>query len=311
MTSAPTKRPRRRTHRRHPAEGRSKVGLVVVDRSVFILAENRLNLAQVFAEIERLYQQPQAELHEAEFTMPVVIPGAVETFEDAGMIVMTDKRVPKGKEIAQSWWGGEFAATAMTTLSGPGRVGGIAAAIPPAKSADYARPRRSQQVAVLPETWLWQDVVTGDDGAPHRRNRAGPSPRGTSCSRHLGRRGPRRGGQTSPSSSRSSSPPTCLLRHSRRAVPLVALYNYTDTEQEFFVEIEGSRGSISSTREKSVTVAPNDIGGGLYQPTGVGTQTVKVTARNTDSATPSSKHDRQPRRAAKNSPTASSTAAPP
>ncbi len=48
-------------------EGRAKVGLVAVDRSVFILAENRLNLAQVFAELEALYMTPQAELHEGEW----------------------------------------------------------------------------------------------------------------------------------------------------------------------------------------------------------------------------------------------------
>ena len=46
-------------------EGAAKVGLAAVDRSVFILAENRLNLQQVFDELERLYQKPQAELHEA------------------------------------------------------------------------------------------------------------------------------------------------------------------------------------------------------------------------------------------------------
>ena len=48
-------------------EGQAKVGLVAVDHSVFILAENRLNLEQVFAELERLYMQPQAELHEGEW----------------------------------------------------------------------------------------------------------------------------------------------------------------------------------------------------------------------------------------------------
>ena len=48
-------------------EGQAKVGLVAVDRSVFILAENRLNLEQVFAELEALYMQPQAELHESEW----------------------------------------------------------------------------------------------------------------------------------------------------------------------------------------------------------------------------------------------------
>ena len=46
-------------------QGEARVGLVAVDRSVYILAENRLNLQQVFSELERLYQQPQVELHEA------------------------------------------------------------------------------------------------------------------------------------------------------------------------------------------------------------------------------------------------------
>ncbi|HSP54745.1 MAG TPA: MG2 domain-containing protein, partial [Dehalococcoidia bacterium] len=82
-------------------EGLAKVGLVAVDRSVFILAENRLNLRQVFNEIERLYQQPQAELHDGEFFQPgpVIIPGASQTFEDAGLMVMTNKDVPQGKEL--------------------------------------------------------------------------------------------------------------------------------------------------------------------------------------------------------------------
>ncbi len=82
-------------------QGPAKVGLVAVDHSVFILAENRLNLAQVFAELERLYMQPQAELHDAEWMMggTLLIPGAQETFKDAGLIVLSNKDVPKGKEI--------------------------------------------------------------------------------------------------------------------------------------------------------------------------------------------------------------------
>ena len=45
-------------------DGGARVGIVAVDKSVFILAENRLNLQQVFDELERLYMEPQAELHE-------------------------------------------------------------------------------------------------------------------------------------------------------------------------------------------------------------------------------------------------------
>ena len=90
-------------------EGPAKVGLVAVDRSVYILAENRLNLQQVFAELERLYMQPQAELHEAEpLPGPIVIQGARETFQDAGLTVLTDKRVPKGKQIDRPVFFGDF-----------------------------------------------------------------------------------------------------------------------------------------------------------------------------------------------------------
>ncbi len=84
-------------------EGPAKVGLVAVDHSVFILAENRLNLEQVFAELERLYMQPQVELHEGEWMGgPLVIPGAENTFDDAGLIVLSNQKVPEGKEIEQS-----------------------------------------------------------------------------------------------------------------------------------------------------------------------------------------------------------------
>ena len=70
-------------------QGPARVGLAAVDRSVFILAENRLNLRQVFAELERLYMQPQVELHEW-WPQMVTTRGAQETFEEAGLVVMSN-----------------------------------------------------------------------------------------------------------------------------------------------------------------------------------------------------------------------------
>ena len=117
-------------------EGPARVGVAAVDRSVFILAENRLNLQQVFAELERLYQQPQVELHSlGQGGGPVPLPrgeappaapapravapapavpqpgfvgpfaggkvatrGAKEVFADAGVVVLSNQQVPAGKE---------------------------------------------------------------------------------------------------------------------------------------------------------------------------------------------------------------------
>ena len=79
------------------------MGLVAVDKSVFILAENRLNLQQVFNELERLYLEPQVELHDVDFYDDITTRGAWETFEDAGAIILTNKNVPTGESHEYPW----------------------------------------------------------------------------------------------------------------------------------------------------------------------------------------------------------------
>ena len=66
---------------------------------MFILAENRLNLRQVFNELERLYMQPQVELHDVRIHERMTARGAMETFQDAGVVVMTNKDVPGGTRV--------------------------------------------------------------------------------------------------------------------------------------------------------------------------------------------------------------------
>ena len=137
-------------------EGQARVGLAAVDRSVFILAENRLNLQQVFDELERLYQRPQAELHSlgqpAAGPVPLPVPGpaagpvrpgiapaapvpfvpdpfaggnvttrgAKEVFGDAGVVVLSNQQVPAGKEYQapQRRLFGEAAGAAGPALAG-------------------------------------------------------------------------------------------------------------------------------------------------------------------------------------------------
>jgi CD109 antigen len=79
-------------------EGKAKVGIAVVDKSVFILAENRMNLQQVFDELERLYMDPQAEIHEVSFYPTTTTVGAEDVFKNAGVAVMTNNTVPAGKD---------------------------------------------------------------------------------------------------------------------------------------------------------------------------------------------------------------------
>ena len=119
-------------------QGAARVGLAAVDKSVFILAENRLNLQQVFAQLELLYQTPQAELHslaggsvgklgvavdgaanvapevpigkqgpvgiapmapQAMGSGTLTTRGAKDVFSDAGVVILSNQQVPAGEEF--------------------------------------------------------------------------------------------------------------------------------------------------------------------------------------------------------------------
>ena len=159
-------------------QGPARVGLVAVDQSVFILAENRLNLQQVFNELERLYMQPQAELHDVRIHERITARGAMETFQDAGVVVMTNKNVPEGKEYrsqrnARKGWLGAWAEALGGRIARKDgdmmefrAVGAPLPAGAPAPARDSAQ--ELAEVARIrqffPETWLWTNVTTDEQG---------------------------------------------------------------------------------------------------------------------------------------------------
>ena len=157
-------------------QGESRVGLVAVDRSVFILAENRLNLQQIFNELERLYQQPQVELHDVDISYTIETRGASEIFADAGAVVLTNKDVPESARLDRPLPPPNLEDTLefLVTLFAFGGGGGAMAAAAPAMeeapmaekaeaaSENLAEVQRVRQF--FPETWIWQDIHTDADG---------------------------------------------------------------------------------------------------------------------------------------------------
>ncbi len=276
-------------------EGPSKVGLVAVDRSVFILAENRLNLQQVFAQIERLYQQPQAELHDFE-PLPLIIPGAQETFENAGLTVLTSKRVPEGKELESPFRGlgfanGAFDAAGVQEQAAAGFFAPAAAPAPAGATGSDALAEVQRVRQFFPETWIWDEVMTNGDGRATLPVQAPDSI--TTWDLRAVAISPENGLGIAEASVRVFQPfflqadlPYSAIRGEE--FPLkVSLYNYLDSEQTFQVETEPQPWfDLLEDATKTVTVGPNDTGGIEFKirPTGVGTQTVKVTARSTEAA---------------------------
>jgi CD109 antigen len=275
-------------------QGAARVGLAAVDRSVFILAENRLNLQQVFTELERLYGTPQAELHEAEpldfgwNPWPTRLnPGAQETFAESGVIVLTNRIVPPGKDILgerqQDMFfravGAEAPAAAQATP---------AAATPtaPQEAADgaLAEPQRVRQF--FPETWVWSQFTTDANGRATRPLIAPDSIttwmfRAVALSREHGL-------GIAEAELRVFQPffaqldlPYAAIR-GEELPAAIALYNYGTEAEEFVVELEpGDWFDALDDLRQTVTVAPNEVGAVRFgiRPRALGVHPLRVTAR--------------------------------
>ena len=269
-------------------DGPARVGLAAVDRSVFILAENRLNLQQVFAELDRLYMQPQVEIHDP-WRFEIKSRGAAETFRDAGLLVMSNLDLPEGKTHAVEIMVPESQPTAMPAAAAttapppPSAQGGREA---PAGLAEVQRVRQ-----FFPETWLWTDVLTDAQGRATISAEAPDSIttwmlRAVAVSQEHGLGVAEAGLTVFQPFFLQVDLPYSAVRGEEFPVK-AALYNYLDTPQDFYVELEESgRFDLLDDSAKTVTVAPNEVGGVefLIRLTGLGSVPLKVTARSRDEA---------------------------
>ncbi len=279
-------------------DGRARVGIVAVDKSVFILAENRLNLQQVFDELERLYMEPQAELHEASLYPTVATKGAKEVFENAGVVVLSNNELPEGQEykwerqpgIWQRW---------MRLLDGgmPAMVKEAGGPVPvPAPLPDVnvqgpglAEVERIRQY--FPETWLWDEVTTDFLGRASLRVEV-PDTITTWVLRAVAL-SKDKGLGVAEDELRAFQPfflkidlPYSAIRGEEFPVK-VAIYNYLDEPQRVLVEIENEPWfELLDDSEKAVDIGASDIGGAEFKirPTGLGLNEVKVTVRSQEAA---------------------------
>lgn len=286
-------------------EGKAKVGVAVVDKSVFILAENRMNLQQVFDELERLYMEPQAEIHEVSFYPVTTTIGAADVFKNAGVVVMTNNTIPAGKEY-QAQGGGNFLDKIGRFFGGIEKGGimppGIAVQAPPpaavsvptvpgpsGPSGGLAEVQRVRQF--FPETWLWFDEVTSASGRITKKFTVPDSIttwmlRAVAVSKTNGL-------GVAESSLRVFQPffltidlPYSAIRSEEFPVR-VAVYNYLNATQSVQVDIEKSDWfELIDTSTKTVVIGANDIGGAQFmiKPNKLGIKNVKISARSSQAA---------------------------
>jgi CD109 antigen len=277
------------------AEGQSRVGLAVVDRSVYILAENRLNLQQVFAELERLYMEPQAELHEAQWMPTIITPGARETFEQAGIVVLTNRTLPTGKEYERPEREIVVERAVVETVEVEKEVVLEATTATPAPAPAAGAPTGLAEVQrvrqFFPETWIWTTFDTEPDGSG-KLSVVAPDSITTWQMRAVGI-SKEKGLGLAEDQLRVFQPfflsvdlPYSCIRGEEFPVR-VALYNYLEEPQEIYVEIEKAEWfELRDESTQVITIPAGDIGGVSFdiRPNSLGTQQVKITARSTQAA---------------------------
>ncbi len=264
-------------------EGEARVGIAVVDKSVFILAENRLNLQQVFDELERLYMRPQVELHEVSIYPKITTKGAMDIFDDAGVVVLSNNDIPEGKEYESPDWavqeGGIMVLEVEEAVVAPAM-----AATDNAEEGGLAEVERVRQF--FPETWFWQEITTGTDGRSSLQVTVPDSIttwmlRAIAISKDKGL-------GIAEDQLRAFQPffltidlPYSAIRGEEFPVQ-IAIYNYLQEPQSVLVEIEGTDWfDLLDESSQTVEIDTNGIGGASFiiRPTELGFNELKVTAR--------------------------------
>ncbi len=279
------------------AEGKSRVGLAAVDKSVFILAEKRLNLQQVFEELERLYMKPQAELHSSSVYSKVNTKGAKEIFKDAGVLVLSNKTIPEGKEfkryVEKNWewvFGGGVWFGALFNAPPIG--------ISQQEMQDVDTTEGEIELAQIdkirqffPETWLWQDLITDNQGYALVDAKTPDSI--TTWMFQTVALSKDKGLGICEDELKVFQPffikidlPYSSIRGEEFPVR-ISIYNYLDEKQEVFVEIKQQDWfQLLEGSSKTVEVEANDLGSAQFKikPIQLGVKQIEVTARSVNAA---------------------------
>jgi len=285
-------------------QGKAEVGITAVDKSVFILAENRMNLQQVFDQLEQLYMQPQAEIHEVSFYPTTTTIGAADVFKNAGVVVMTNKNVPASKEY-QTQQGGNFLSKIFQyfgfggarndMLAGnkemvPQAVPTIIVTAPPTTTAgagiSLADVQRVRQF--FPETWLWSTTTTDNNGKLVQKLNVPDSIttwmlRAVAVSKEKGLGIAETSLKVFQPFFLSIDLPYSAIRGEEFPVK-VSVYNYQQTAQSVQVDIDKSVWfDLLSPATTTINIDANDIGSAefMIRPGKIGTNEVKISARST------------------------------
>ncbi|WP_406670813.1 alpha-2-macroglobulin family protein [Methanolobus sp. ZRKC4] len=284
------------------AGSKSMIGFSIVDESVYALSEGRLNLKQVFDELERRFMEPQAESHPSWY-----MEGAYDTLENAGMVVMSSPgiEVPHSELDEVRFDNAKFAGFGMEVDAAMDDMvmeeevveAPMMEAIPTEEAADedmaeggeLAEVERVRQL--FPETWVWMpDLLTDDSGLASLDLTAPDSI--TTWRLHAVSSGPEGIGISESSLTVfqdffiDPDLPYAVTRGEEFPVQ-VQVYNYLDREQKVRITLSGADWfEIVGGDVQEVPVEANSVAHASFtiRPTEVGKQLIEITGQTTEKA---------------------------
>ena len=280
------------------AKSRSMIGYSIVDESVFALSEGRLNLKQVFDELEKRFMEPQAEAH-PQFWGPVPL-GANDIINDAGLQVLKSpnldvpQQIPEQEEFRRGGDGDFFGGMVMDAMveeaAAPMKNAmPVAAATATPTESGLAEVERVRQF--FPETWVWEpELMTDSKGminvplnAPDsittwRLHAVSSSPEGIGIAETDLR--------VFQDFFVDPDLPYAVTRGEEFPVT-IQVYNYLDKEQQVTVTLKATNWfDILGSSKETITVQANSVQPVRFtiRPTEVGTQLVEITGQTTSKA---------------------------
>lgn len=280
------------------ASSQAMIGVSIVDESVYALSEGRLNLQQVFSELEKRFMEPLAEAHPTYYWYQE---GAYNVLENAGMVIMAspELNVPKVEVPQEEMVMDGFGGKGMGVEEMPVAEAAVPAMAPTAAATDSTEAEGSSEPLAevqrvrqfFPETWVWiPDLLTDSDGKADLDLNAPDSI--TTWRLHAVSSGPQGIGisetQLKVFQDFFIDPdlPYAVIRGEQFPVQ-VQVYNYLDREQQVFLNLKGENWfQLVGSDKQQVTVAPNSVSSVSFtiRPTQVGTHVLEITGQTTEKA---------------------------
>ncbi|MCK5660077.1 MAG: alpha-2-macroglobulin, partial [Methanosarcinales archaeon] len=284
------------------AKSQSMIGFSIVDESVYALSEGRLNLKQVFDELERRFMEPMAEAHPKGSWYR---PGAYDVIDSAGMTVLASPGISVPQAETDMMEDRIFFEAMPMAIEGEAMMEeaprapmekSMAMDMAEGAGADADEPLAEVQRVrqFFPETWIWMpDLLTDEKGRASLELTAPDSI--TTWRMHAVSSGPMGIGISEADLTvfqeffLDPDLPYAVTRGEEFPVQ-VQVYNYLDKPQKVRLTMSGADwfelvgGTDNSIQE--VMVEANSVSHVSFtiRPTQVGIKTIEITAQTTTKA---------------------------